>query len=233
MSASDHSPTTAQSKLGRWALGLLRLVVVAAAIAVPASVLWQHRDVAFPAFSTVAAATTETGWASLVLGAPSGAPARPLPELESQPTPIDDAAHVGTRSGDRSNGRRAVGSSSAGDLGADVGEDRAQSDGRPPHRPFLPAPSPVDPRDQGHQGSGGARGATNVEPPLELRAFPDDFEVRVARNLTLGEIAQAHYGTSRPTVVKALATYNGLDDPNKLRAGQTLRVPDRAKLGLD
>ncbi|QDU85840.1 hypothetical protein Pla163_29810 [Planctomycetes bacterium Pla163] len=225
MSADVPTDPEPPSTLGRVLVGSLRFVVVTAAVAVPAHVLWTHRDVALPSFGTVAAASTpQPGWASLVLGAPSGAPERPLPELEPPPQRAglertgDERSSAGP---DPNDARRA-------DERPEV--ERPEDDGaRSEHRPFLPAPPPI--------ADGSERRAEppapESEPPLELRTFPDDFEIRVERNLTLGEIAQAHYGTSRPSVVKALAAYNGLDDPNKLRAGRTLRVPDRGKLGLD
>ncbi|MEZ5980661.1 MAG: hypothetical protein R3F34_20970 [Planctomycetota bacterium] len=84
---------------------------------------------------------------------------------------------------------------------------------------------PVDPRNP-------PRVDEDVAPPAPP-PVARDFELVVEPNITLGEICSVYYGTARPKVVKAVATYNGLDDPNKLRAGRTLLLPDRSKLGLE
>lgn len=47
----------------------------------------------------------------------------------------------------------------------------------------------------------------------------------VARGESLSVICQRHYGTARPSVVRALARSNGLEDPNDLRAGHRLELP--------
>ncbi len=68
--------------------------------------------------------------------------------------------------------------------------------------------------------------AIQVEPePLP------DLELVVRSGQTLSEIAQEHYGTSRPSLVLALARYNGLEDPDRVRVGATIRLPDRERLG--
>ena len=54
---------------------------------------------------------------------------------------------------------------------------------------------------------------------------PPDFELEVGPGQVLSRIAVHHYGTSRPRLVEALARYNGLDSPDKLREGQRLRLP--------
>lgn len=68
---------------------------------------------------------------------------------------------------------------------------------------------------------------TETAPPPR---FPADLELVVRPGQSLSKIAAAEYGRSTPELVTALAAYNGMDDPNKLRAGQTLRIPVKAKL---
>lgn len=41
----------------------------------------------------------------------------------------------------------------------------------------------------------------------------------------LSKIASAAYGSASPGIVKALAAYNGLDDPGLIQKGQTIRIP--------
>jgi nucleoid-associated protein YgaU len=54
------------------------------------------------------------------------------------------------------------------------------------------------------------------------------MEVRGGQSLSV--ICQQHYGSARPGIVKALATYNGLSSPDKIRKGQTLHLPGIDKL---
>lgn len=46
----------------------------------------------------------------------------------------------------------------------------------------------------------------------------------------LGGICSKHYGTSKPSVVNAVAAFNGLSSPNALRADTTIQLPPRALL---
>jgi len=164
---------------GLLVVGTARLCVVAAALCVPAYVLYEQRGLLESTFAPdeVAAAPRDPGAATLLLGRPSGQPPRPRPVV---------AAPRASESGS-----------------SDVEGETAAP-------PLESAPQPVP-------------------DPLLL---PPDFEVVVAKGLTLGEISATYYGTSRPRFVQALAAYNGLSDPNKLRLGQKLRVPHRDKLGL-
>lgn len=239
------------SKVGAIAAGGLRLVVVAAAVAVPTRLLWQEREVAFGGTDVAASESDrEPGWAAVLLGGPSGAPARPLP-LPPVAGDVDDAGAPGRSDGpDRNDPGDAGAAGSApapGSRGSATSRDGASAavgdhgsnhhatgphttgphaTGRGGSAPFLPA---LREEQRDRQGTPPTPSGTAPLPPR----VPDDFELTVAPNTTLGEIAQVYYGTARPSLVRALATYNGLADPNKLRSGQTLFVPDRSRLGLD
>jgi nucleoid-associated protein YgaU len=60
--------------------------------------------------------------------------------------------------------------------------------------------------------------------PFEHPPLPD-FEMVVAEGQSLSKIAAAHYGEATRALVDALARYNGLDDANLLKAGDTLFLP--------
>jgi nucleoid-associated protein YgaU len=66
--------------------------------------------------------------------------------------------------------------------------------------------------------------------PSESEPTLSDFSQEVQSGQTLSGIAHVHYGQSGPALVRALAHYNGLSDPDQLRAGQTLRLPPIEKL---
>jgi len=164
--------------------GIVRLGIVGAALAVPALVLWQQRELLAHSFlpQDVATAPIEVGAATVLLGRPSGEAPRPRPiAVERRESP--------------SAARNAATDEEGDDANVDVRE----------------AAFPV------------------ADPTL----VPGDFEVVVAKGLTLGEISATYYGTSKPRHVQALAAYNGLSDANKLRLGQKLRVPHISKLGLE
>jgi hypothetical protein len=76
----------------------------------------------------------------------------------------------------------------------------------------VPYEPPVPAQEQGAQAS-----------PEELA----DFVMEVRSGQTLSGIAHAVYGTAPSGLVKRLAEYNGLADPNLLRAGQRLALPPR------
>lgn len=65
--------------------------------------------------------------------------------------------------------------------------------------------------------------------PSEPR-WPTDTELIVRPGQSLSKIAATSYGRATFDLVDRLARYNQLDDPNALRAGQTLRVPVKEKL---
>lgn len=203
------------------AASALRTIGLVAALVLPAYVLWDGREQAFGSAEVAAAApASEDGWATLLLGGPSGAPARPLPAIEPQAPP------------------RAQASAPLDAAPAAPSEGARQQDSRP-HAPprsrtrpagdaFLPVlveerRTPLDVTSAPRTDD-----AASAAPRV-----PDDFELVIAPNMTLGEIAQIYYDTAHPDVVRALANYNGLSDPDALRVGRTLWVPDRAKLGVD
>ena len=62
------------------------------------------------------------------------------------------------------------------------------------------------------------------EEPFEHPPLPD-FELVVREGQSLSKIAAAHYGQATRELVDALARYNGLEDANRLEAGDTLFLP--------
>jgi nucleoid-associated protein YgaU len=81
-----------------------------------------------------------------------------------------------------------------------------------------PRPRPADPVVP--QKSGGEGGASALS----------DFTQLVQDGQTLSGIAHVHYGQSGPALVRALATYNELSDPDQLKVGQSLRLPPIERL---
>lgn len=120
------------------------------------------------------------GWGRVVLGAPSGAPARPRPAAPESPTPAPPT----------------------------VDGPRASSS----HTAPLDDDGPVAPP---------------AEPPPR---YPADLELVVRPGQSLSKIVAQSYGRSTPDLVRRLAAYNGMSDPNLLQAGQSLRVPVKDKL---
>lgn len=68
-----------------------------------------------------------------------------------------------------------------------------------------------------------------LAPPTEAPVL-GDFEMEVQPGQTLSGIAHAHYGTAPTALVQALADYNGIGDPNALRAGAWVLLPERERL---
>lgn len=56
-------------------------------------------------------------------------------------------------------------------------------------------------------------------------AAPADTEVTVPDGGSLSQLAYDHYGFVDDALVAALAEYNGLDNPDRVRAGQQLFLP--------
>ncbi len=65
-------------------------------------------------------------------------------------------------------------------------------------------------------------------PPPSL--WPQDQELIVRSGQSLSKIIATAYGRSTQSLVERLATYNGMENSNKLRIGQTLRIPTLEKL---
>lgn len=88
--------------------------------------------------------------------------------------------------------------------------------------------NPADPTDQGLNPDPLQPGSEPyTEPPLP---FGPDYRYEVQAGDFLGKICDRHYGTSRHALVDAVARYNGLPSPDAVRAGDTLVLPDRARL---
>ena len=85
-------------------------------------------------------------------------------------------------------------------------------------------PSGAEPRPPPAEPARPKPSAPANEPSLS------DFTQRVQSGQTLSGIAHVHYGQSGPALVRSLAAYNGLSDPNQLQVGQTLRLPPIEKL---
>lgn len=61
------------------------------------------------------------------------------------------------------------------------------------------------------------------------REYAPDFVYRVQQKDTLGKICEQHYGTSKQSLVEAVALYNGLTSVNAIRAGALLYLPDSGR----
>jgi hypothetical protein len=57
-----------------------------------------------------------------------------------------------------------------------------------------------------------------------------DFTMIVRSGQSLSMISEQHYRSAQPELVRALAQYNSLPDPNRIRAGKTLQLPALEKL---
>jgi nucleoid-associated protein YgaU len=90
----------------------------------------------------------------------------------------------------------------------------------------LARPSPSEPGEVLDESTPRQPEYETLPPPR----WPADLELVVRPGQSLSKIAAAEYGRATDELVQRLATYNGLDDPNKLRAGQSLRVPTKEKL---
>lgn len=108
----------------------------------------------------------------------------------------------------------------------------APSGAEPRPRPNAPLePVPVAP--QGAAPDDDETASPHLDPDVSVTPpprWPADLELVVRSGQSLSKIVAAEYGRSTPELVELLARYNGMDDPNKLRVGQTLRIPVRGKL---
>ena len=87
--------------------------------------------------------------------------------------------------------------------------------GRPSGADPIPMPDEMLPQE-----------GTPPQPESELA----DFVMEVRSGQTLSGIAHAFYHTAPSGLVRRLAEYNGLANPNQLRAGQRLSLPPRERL---
>jgi len=65
----------------------------------------------------------------------------------------------------------------------------------------------------------------SVAPTAHEAPVAPDSELSVAPGQSLSLICKEHYGTASVALVEALARFNGLKNPDALRAGQKLRLP--------
>jgi nucleoid-associated protein YgaU len=88
----------------------------------------------------------------------------------------------------------------------------------------LPAPSPAaPPAGETRQSTDPASGESPAVPAGEAR-------IVVQHGESLSSLCQTHYGTRRPEVVQALAAYNHLKDPDRVREGQVVVMPPIERL---
>ncbi len=94
-----------------------------------------------------------------------------------------------------------------------------------------PAPAPIPPpvgssgsNPQGGQGNGSDRQPTKPHAATEHVVAPGE---------SLSTICQAHYGTSKPDVVEAVARANKLEKAGQIRAGMKLVLPPLSELSKD
>lgn len=66
--------------------------------------------------------------------------------------------------------------------------------------------------------------------PGPTRLVLEDFQVVVREGQVLSQIVKDHYGRVSPRLEGWLAAYNGLESPDKLRAGKSLALPSEEKL---
>lgn len=85
--------------------------------------------------------------------------------------------------------------------------------GSEPNRP------PVEPANSNDPS--GANPEPSIVPDVTYVVKPGDV---------LGTICQERYGTARPKVLDAVATYNELTDPDALKLGQVLALPSLSVL---
>lgn len=92
--------------------------------------------------------------------------------------------------------------------------------GRPSGAQPIPSAEQLDPvwenwtdPDDDTQGDAG--------PPVS-----QEYSYEVQPGDVLSRICSQHYGTSRASLVLAVAHYNGLDSPDAIRAGKILLLPD-------
>jgi nucleoid-associated protein YgaU len=92
-------------------------------------------------------------------------------------------------------------------------------------RPSGAEPLEMSPAEQAPEQAG-----SGADPRAEPGAELADFVMEVRAGQTLSGIAHAVYGTAPSGLVRRLAEYNGLEDPDMLRAGQRLCLPPRERL---
>ena len=144
-----------------------------------------------------------------------------LGEGRPEPAPADDGPPPGW-------GRVVLGAPS----GAPPRPRPGPVDADPLEQPPVVGPdgAPVSPPGPGPDGYGSDPGPAPEPPAPPPERYPADLELVVRSGQSLSKIVAESYGRSTPDLVRRLAAYNGLADPDRLRAGQRLRVPVREKL---
>lgn len=92
----------------------------------------------------------------------------------------------------------------------------------------IGAPSGVDPLEPAAQDVEAAAPPADelVDNGTYESPLLGDFEMVVQPGQTLSGIAHAHYGTAPTALVEALAKYNGLANPDALKAGAPVLLPE-------
>lgn len=87
-------------------------------------------------------------------------------------------------------------------------------------------PSGAAPRPRPDTGRAAAQPSPQREPaPPPDETSLGDYTHEVQQGQTLSGIAYVHYGREGPKLVQELAEYNGLASPDRVKAGQVLRLP--------
>ncbi|HJO26118.1 MAG TPA: LysM domain-containing protein [Planctomycetota bacterium] len=104
--------------------------------------------------------------------------------------------------------------------------------GAPPvaSQPQGEVATPVPPPPLQHLPTPSLPGVADAADPALERAHQPVFQVTVSPGDTLGELCQGFYGTARPALVAAVAEFNGLSGPDRIRVGQVLHLPPLADL---
>ena len=122
-------------------------------------------------------------------------------------------------------------------VGAQSGVAPASADEAPAMKPQAEAqqaPAPAERQAQQQQQQTAMAPAPAPAKPAPAKPAPaaTDGATKhvVAAGESLGRICAAHYGTSDRKLVEAVAKANGLASPDAIKVGQTLTLPDRARL---
>lgn len=139
----------------------------------------------------------------LELGSPEGDPALAASGEGPLPGPLPGPSWARVRAGASSGAERIEPWPTAPAAAAQPPE--AEGDGEAPLEDLEELPAPAE------------TGAGDSAPKVTRR--------RVEAGLTLSEILHQHYGRQGPKLASAVARYNGLTSPDKVRAGSELELP--------
>ena len=96
-----------------------------------------------------------------------------------------------------------------------------------PDSEALQRPGGEAPREA--PGGAGARAPADPDEPAGDAPL-GEMQLEVQPGQTVSGLAHLYYGEHGAALLQALAEYNGLDDPDSLRAGAHLRLPARETL---